>query len=770
MALKDTWVDKINGVDYNDAEDINKVAQAVIELEENGVGGAGEAGGYYTPSVSQTDENTMSVSFTPSKADMPSVESEDITLPKGENGYTPVKGVDYYTEADKTEFRDYITTELAKRGQLKPEFANSLEELEESGDTTKLYVLPDGYIYGYIQTRVTKTDNILLPDPANGVYKATDNSWTSNSTVGATTDKIRIADYDRLEVYTRGTTAYYVIVFLDANEELIPDISITNNKTLQLYTIDLNDSKYAEATYCRASWVITSSADISTFYCHAIVDRETNAFASTGHAFVPADYEDRILDLEEKAKVIPDNTRRIIELENKVGTVDEIAIVNSAIGNTYPPSQKPADPTYEGYDIDMKNSKADDVFAYIDEVVNDKDTVTKEILGKDASGQYDVARYIYAKREYIAWQRDGYPKMYAWKNGDTVIFSASVSPRKGDTLYSTSYIGTSYGTVTDVSATNRSRTVGGLEFVRYESGDINPIVIYTDKDDNRNGNTSITQDGVVYNRYPLGDLGANKKKLIPIFIYANEHGVLKDKETSAGNEGKLPALIASRILRDFAAEKQENNPLYKYIRDNCMLIIIPVANPYGFNYSLTEDYNGNSGYYNANYVNINRNYDTPGYDIFAVKNPGVADGEYVGSEIETQYIMNTLSLTKAAVAMSLHGFPSQQKACTYQGQNPGNIVYNADKVKAISDFLDANWDYTFVNYDGTDLENTPDITAKSPSYITQCGAYGGIVEMNPNDHRTDGLVQELNQFVTENGYAQVINVTAMWLSDYLEKL
>ena len=41
MALKGNWIDKINGVDKNSADDINKVAQAVIELEENGVGGTG---------------------------------------------------------------------------------------------------------------------------------------------------------------------------------------------------------------------------------------------------------------------------------------------------------------------------------------------------------------------------------------------------------------------------------------------------------------------------------------------------------------------------------------------------------------------------------------------------------------------------------------------------------------------------------------------------------------------------------------------------------
>ena len=35
MALKDTWKDKIDGVDEARAEDINKVARAVIEVEDS---------------------------------------------------------------------------------------------------------------------------------------------------------------------------------------------------------------------------------------------------------------------------------------------------------------------------------------------------------------------------------------------------------------------------------------------------------------------------------------------------------------------------------------------------------------------------------------------------------------------------------------------------------------------------------------------------------------------------------------------------------------
>ena len=67
----------------------------------------GNNGGYYIPSVIQTAD-TAQFSFEPSSADMPTIESAQIILPKGEAGYTPVRGTDYWTEADVAEIQAYI--------------------------------------------------------------------------------------------------------------------------------------------------------------------------------------------------------------------------------------------------------------------------------------------------------------------------------------------------------------------------------------------------------------------------------------------------------------------------------------------------------------------------------------------------------------------------------------------------------------------------------------------------------------------------------------
>lgn len=62
-----------------------KIAQSVRKDADAGLfnGERGADGGWYTPSVTQTDENTLRMNFTPSKGDMPDVAHTDIMLPDG---------------------------------------------------------------------------------------------------------------------------------------------------------------------------------------------------------------------------------------------------------------------------------------------------------------------------------------------------------------------------------------------------------------------------------------------------------------------------------------------------------------------------------------------------------------------------------------------------------------------------------------------------------------------------------------------------------------
>ena len=80
-------------------------------------------GGYYTPHISESGE----LNWTPSSAYMPAVAAANVRGPQGlqgktgdtgpagpagTDGYTPVKGVDYYTDADKDELVQAVMSAL----------------------------------------------------------------------------------------------------------------------------------------------------------------------------------------------------------------------------------------------------------------------------------------------------------------------------------------------------------------------------------------------------------------------------------------------------------------------------------------------------------------------------------------------------------------------------------------------------------------------------------------------------------------------------------
>ena len=105
-----------------DKQEIAEMAAELVDVPGGGEtpGVDGEDGGYYTPTVTQPNANTMRVAFAPSKSDMPSVAAKDIALPAGlpgadgkdgkdgEAGYTPVRGTDYWTDSDKAEIKSYV--------------------------------------------------------------------------------------------------------------------------------------------------------------------------------------------------------------------------------------------------------------------------------------------------------------------------------------------------------------------------------------------------------------------------------------------------------------------------------------------------------------------------------------------------------------------------------------------------------------------------------------------------------------------------------------
>lgn len=72
-------------------------------------GGPGVDGGYYTPSIEQLTDTTMTISFTASKDDMPPVAPVQVTLPRGKQGVPGKNGVSPVAAVEQTETGATIT-------------------------------------------------------------------------------------------------------------------------------------------------------------------------------------------------------------------------------------------------------------------------------------------------------------------------------------------------------------------------------------------------------------------------------------------------------------------------------------------------------------------------------------------------------------------------------------------------------------------------------------------------------------------------------------
>lgn len=248
----------------------------------------------------------------------------------GADGKTPVKGVDYYTEADKSEFSEYIASELAKRGQLKPEFVNSIEECT---DTSKMYVLPDGFIYAYLAHEVpgevvpnfTNRANTNGADwETNKRYSTSgfaDNTGTdvSNYIPAKSGDIIRVKGWDvyspaqRFAMFDSSKTRVNAVDGAIIQDSIKAGGEYGGTEADGVYWFKLitnAGSKKGQAFATAFNYVRLVGASLVGNYSNVIITvnepityttssaKVEYKWTNTGHAFVPADYEDRIIKVE----------------------------------------------------------------------------------------------------------------------------------------------------------------------------------------------------------------------------------------------------------------------------------------------------------------------------------------------------------------------------------------------------------------------------------------------------------------------------------------
>lgn len=266
---------------------------------------------------------------------------------QGDPGYTPIRGVDYWTAEDvaaiEAASQAYIADELAKRGQLAPEFANSITECT---DTAGLYVLPDGYVYAYMTTAGgANFKNLADPNSADWLTdKRLNSSHVETAAAG-----ISVTNYLSVD----GVSAFH----LKGLDILSAHSSGENYGRIYVYDADKNYLGYCQpstktaffsaagydSSVCIVDWVSAKaywfsayniayirfggipSDDVIITADEEITYAESGAkvWQNTGHAFIPADYEDRITELETEVDA---HTDSILSLENKMRDLESDAI------------------------------------------------------------------------------------------------------------------------------------------------------------------------------------------------------------------------------------------------------------------------------------------------------------------------------------------------------------------------------------------------------------------------------------------------------------
>lgn len=287
--------------------------------------------------------------------------SSNAFIPNGKEGPAPVKGIDYWTETDKAEITAeanmLISEDLAKRGQLKPEFADTIDNCT---DKNKLYVLPDGNIYAYRMAGATEeviayTNRLPLAVDSDGNAYNGGKGWKADTRLNssgaevsqpgiACTGFIPVKRGDILRFRNFGfipnsdVKNYQYTAIYDSNKTKLDAFISTaiqgnygindingvayddagNMILLRTDALDLSQPyTFPENTaFVRFSakeitddTIITVNEEIKT----TTVTTDREGWANTGHAFVPADYESRIIGAEE---AIEAHEARLSNMEN----------------------------------------------------------------------------------------------------------------------------------------------------------------------------------------------------------------------------------------------------------------------------------------------------------------------------------------------------------------------------------------------------------------------------------------------------------------------
>ena len=257
-----------------------------------------------------------------------------------QDGGTPIKGVDYWTETDKSEI---IAEATAKVSQLVPLTADTIDKCT---DTTKPYLLPDGYIYihkkketpteavwsenlvptsidtdgsifngkgyqdecrlnssGVVTSQANSTAIGFIPAKKGDKFQITGVRFGISSTAGVygyislyDANKTKVSSAS-LDVYRESPSTYgYTVTPLITSGTVLP----TDVITVDMANIPTNVAfvRFSSSIQIVNGFEKQSGAQMVVQKWTEGGTEVTEGWENSGHAFVPADYEDRIIALE----------------------------------------------------------------------------------------------------------------------------------------------------------------------------------------------------------------------------------------------------------------------------------------------------------------------------------------------------------------------------------------------------------------------------------------------------------------------------------------
>lgn len=332
------------------------------------------------------------------------------------------------TDAQKAQARTnigvdtYVAEELAKRGQLAPEYANSIEECT---DTSKMYVLPDGFIYAYTKTVVEGGPNFtnLLPtaigtdgQPFEGGKGYKENYRLNSSKVEVEFTGCCCTGYiphPTGGIFTGGTLRFknmpksskdeYVQYF---REDFSAGNAITYESTMYanadsdgVYSVTLVTNEYAK--YIRISAGMMSADTIITYNEEITYTEpyEGYAWANTGLAFVPANYEGRIIALEKESAEHAADIETLKKGAVDTGGMDALTWIRQWDSPIY--DRTPVwEITDEKAAITSAEKTVASVYAKYDALMAEHpDFITRMDLGLCSDGVTHVYRYDFCEQE-----------------------------------------------------------------------------------------------------------------------------------------------------------------------------------------------------------------------------------------------------------------------------------------------------------------------------------------------------------------------------------